>query len=147
MGEQTNNTNDENEGRADGTVTQLRPQVIEGEYTVAPQGTAAAPAKKMPRRIVEIALPEPYQDFSITAWLNFPRSVKDDFNSNVEGRVRAALMQIVVGHDLVDYDGRPYPPADDPAFWTEIPNDTGLVIVAAVGNQIGKLTPTNAARS
>lgn len=146
MSDQTNTTNDANQGQADGLVTQLRPQTIEGEYSVAAQDTVVTATKKMPKRIVSIPLPEPYQDFSITAWLNFPRTVKDDLNSGVEERVRAALMQIVVGHDLVDYDGRSYPPASDPEFWSEIPNDTGLVIVTAVNGQIGKLSPTNAAR-
>lgn len=144
-----------------GVMTALHREEIEPAPAVAPaippanvtfvgdlaqgRGPVAA-GKVLPKRVITFPLPEPYQDFSITAWINFPQSVGEDLRSGDIERGRVALMQIVRGHDLVDYDGVPYPPADDPKFWDAIPNDVGGMIVTAINSQVGKPSPTSAAR-
>lgn len=101
----------------------------------------SAPIRKLPRRVVAIALPAPYDEFQVTAWVNFPKTLARELNSGDETRTLAALCQIVTAHDLVDEEGRDYPPATDPAFWDAISNDLGAAIVQAVIGQIGKLDP------
>jgi glutamate-1-semialdehyde aminotransferase len=45
----------------------------------------------------------------------------------------------------VDFDGNPYPPASDPAFWREIPQDVAAVIIQSIQGQMGRLDPTKPA--
>lgn len=121
--------------------------VIEGHFAELPQApipfhqAAAQPVRRLPRRVVEITLPAPYDDFHVTAWVNFPKRVLAEMNSKDEARTRAALCQIVTAHDLVDEDGNDYPPATEPDFWGAIPDDLGAIIVGAVVGRIGKLDP------
>jgi len=114
-------------------------------YVPAPPPGFAAPRKRLPRRVVTTALPEPYHEFSITAWVNFPRSVALDLRSRDQERTGSALRQVILAHDLVDEDGEPYPLADDPAFWEVISDDLGAAIVLAALAQIGRLDPKPAA--
>lgn len=110
------------------------------------EATAPTPIRRLPRRVVTVALPEPYHEFSITAWVNFPRSVALDLKSRDEARTGAALRQIILGHDLVDEEGADYPTADEPAFWEAISDDLGAAILIAALGQIGKLDPKPVAR-
>lgn len=112
---------------------------IEANFTVA-----APPKRVLPRRYKTIHLPAPYQDFTIEAWMNAPKHLWREVNSKDEARTLAALMQIVTDHDLVDFDGNPYPPASERAFWDEIDNDLGAYIIQTVAGQIGKLDPPSA---
>ena len=135
-----------------GTVTQLVREEIESSpsVTIAPEAVAhvqgLVSGKRLPKRIVTFPLPAPYDDFSVTAWVNFSQELAEELRSQDIKRGQAALLQIVCGHDLVDFNGKPFPPADDPRFWQEIPNDLAAVIVNAINSQVGRLTPTNAAR-
>jgi hypothetical protein len=95
--------------------------------------------RRLPRRIEEIQLPEPYEDFHITAWVNYPGQLREDMRSGDEKKVSAALKLIVISHDLVDFDGKPYPPASEEAFWTEAPDDVGYAIIGAIRDRFGKL--------
>lgn len=99
------------------------------------------PIRKLPRRVVTIALPAPYDEFHVTAWVNFPKALARDLDSKDEARTMAALLAIVQSHDLVDEEGADYPPATERAFWEAISNDVGAAILQAVLGQIGKLDP------
>jgi hypothetical protein len=109
-----------------------------------PDPVPIAPRRVLPRRVRQIALPEPYDDFTVTAWMNAPKELWREVNSGEEARILPALMQLVTDHDLVDFDGNPYPPASERAFWDEINNDLGAFIIQAVAGQIGKLDPPKA---
>jgi len=142
------NTNEANQGQADGLVTQLRPQVIEGEAVpVAAAATdyVVTPIRKLPKRIATLPLPAPYDDFTVTAWLNYPWALRSDLLSGDEAKARAAFDQILVGHDLVDFDGTPFP-AGGSAFYDAIPEDLLKVIYQTIQTNVGKLAPTIAAR-
>lgn len=95
--------------------------------------------RRLPKRIAELTLPEPYNEFHATCWINAPRSLWLEATSQDEATVTAALQQIVVGHDLCDFNGDPYPPADDPEFWNLIPTEVGAVIISAIQSQVGRL--------
>jgi hypothetical protein len=101
--------------------------------------TVTTPMRRLPRREMRIDLPEPYQDFSILGWMNFPRGVGADLSSGDEERVRSALMAVILDHDLVDEEGQPYPLASDPAFWEAIPTDVGGMLFRAFVGQVGQL--------
>ena len=99
--------------------------------------------RQLPKRIVHITLPEPYNDFSIDAWANFPQSLLREMGSGDEGRVMGAMTQIVTGHDLVDFDGADYPPPSEAAFWEAIPTDLAVVIMQSIQAEVGKLPKAN----
>jgi hypothetical protein len=105
--------------------------------------TAPDEPRRLPKRIAELTLPAPYDDFHVTCWINAPQSLWRDVTGNdgtTDGTKRAvaALQQIVVGHDLVDFDGEPY--ADGDTFWNDAPSEVGALIVQAIQSQIGVLS-------
>jgi hypothetical protein len=108
---------------------------------IQPGGIVPKPA--MRKRIATFKLYEPYEDFTVTAWVNFPQRLLRD--GQTEDERLAALSEIVLAHDLVDFDGNPYPPANDPAFWREIPQDVAAVIIQSIQGQMGRLDPTKPA--
>ena len=126
-----------------------------------------ASVRRMPKRVVEVTLPAPYDDFHATCWVNFPDAQitkaqsfvadvpdKDEIGLDDTERERRAaaydagmqhmattMSEIVLTHDFVDYDGTSLPATDDPAFWTELPNELRIVLFAAIRAQVGVLTP------
>ena len=112
---------------------------------MAAQAVASA-KRRLPKRVGTVPLPDPYGDFHITAWFNFPWHLRAEIQSGDEARARAAWTQIILDHDLVDFDGEPYPPAGTDEFYEAIPQEIMQVIGKTVFDNIGKLTPTNAAR-
>lgn len=115
---------------------------------VAPAEVQAAPQpiRRLPKRIVTVALPEPYDEFHVTIWVNHPVSLETELQSGDQERIRAALLQVYLGHDLVDFDGNPYPPMSDPAFWDVCPPELGAVFYQVKQEQIGKLGPKSPRR-
>ncbi len=100
--------------------------------------------KRLVKRIVRFPLPEPYEDFSVQAWVNYPASLLN--SAKTEDERIAALRQIVLEHDLVDFEGEPYPPADTKEFWINVPQDVGAFIMVGIQQQQGRLDPKTAAR-
>jgi hypothetical protein len=101
------------------------------------------PKPPMHKRIATFKLFEPYETDTITAWINFPQRMLREGQSEDE-RI-AALGEILLAHDLVDFDGTPYPAANDPTFWREIPQDVAQVIIQSIQGQMGRLDPTKSA--
>jgi hypothetical protein len=126
-----------------------------------------APERRQQKRIVTIDVPG-YDDFHVTAWVNFPTSLMDRMQREARaarrrGAERQALLaddpladvdddegqsalapllkQIIVAHDWVDFDGQPYPSADDDEFYREVPTDLLNVAFQAIAAQVGKLDP------
>jgi len=100
--------------------------------------------KRLVKRIVKFALSEPYEDFTVTAWINFdPRLL---LKAVTEEERIAALQKVILEHDLVDFDGEPYPPSSDPEFIRQVPDDVLRFIMAGVEAQKGHLPTKPATR-
>jgi hypothetical protein len=101
---------------------------------VAATGATTKLQRKLPQIFETVDLgtirPE-YAGFTVTLWINYPQRVKQEILSGDESRVTAALGDLVTDHDLVDFDGEPYP-ASGPEFWQAIPDDLAKVIVQAL---------------
>ena len=106
----------------------------------------AEPRRRLARRIVELTLPEPYDDCTCSLWINLPAATANDLYNPATERLAAAFAQLVVRHDLVDDAGAPFPPGGSPDLFAAIPTDLFVVIRAAWQGQIGKLTPPSAGR-
>ena len=102
------------------------------------------PRRVMPRREATVQLPPPYEMFSVTVWVNIPPAVWRDMMSNDLDKCAAAFGQIVVHHDLVDYDGAPYAAGGSPDLYRQLPTDLVRVINDVRAAQIGRLSPPSA---
>ena len=98
--------------------------------------------RRLPKRTVEVTLPEPYSDFKVTVWVNFPPSLRQQlFSSDIE-QVAEAFGQLVISHDLCDFDGEPLP-ADGAALYRAMPEELVPVIWRAAINEVGRLPKGN----
>lgn len=104
-----------------------------------------SPKRVMPRRVVEVSLPEPYACFTVRLWINLPQSLWREMMSNDLDTCAAAFGKMVVSHDLVDFDGNPYPPGGSPDLYRELPTELVRVINDLRVAQIGRLNPPSAA--
>ena len=105
-----------------------------------------APAtRRLPKRIVHVQLADPYSDFSADLWVNVPPPLWNDLLSNDLATCAAAFDQLVVKHDLVDFDGQPYPQADGAGtLYRALPADVIAAILQARNGQVGRLSPRSA---
>lgn len=99
------------------------------------------------RRDAWLDLPQDeYPGFRVKVWVNYPRRLATEIGSGDEARMRAALLEIVTEHNgWCDYDGQPYPPATDPAFWTAIPDELAAVAIVSIREAAGLLPKSLAA--
>jgi len=136
----------------------------------APDLPPPTPIRSLPKRTVVITLPDPYQDFHVTAWVNFPQKMLNDMqelakkariaakaaedadgdtdapvDEETQSGIALLLRQIVLGHDLVDFDGQHYPPATDPALYDVIPTELMVVVLREIIGQVGKLPKAKSA--
>lgn len=143
---------------------------IERTYLPAPPPPGI---RRLPRRIVALPLPAPYDDFHIRCWANFPQTYVADAQKHFEGilpaeeegiepeerarrveayaeterRVARQMSEVLIAHDLCDDDGIPLPPSDDPKFWLFLMgHELRDVIFTEIRGQYGKLTPTKGTR-
>ena len=99
-----------------------------------------SPRHVMPKRTVTLPLPEPYQDFTATLWVNIPQQLwREMMGTDIEA-CAAAFGKMVVSHDLCDFDGAPYPPGGSPDLYRELPAELVRVINDLRVGQIGKLS-------
>ena len=106
---------------------------------------APAPARRLPKRIVRVQLADPYADFGAEVWVNIPPPLWNDLLSNDLATCAAAFDQLVVSHDLVDFDGQPYPQPDGAgALYRALPADVIAAILQARNAQVGRLSNRNA---
>lgn len=97
------------------------------------------------RRYVELDLPEPYEGVHVTVWANAPLSLRMRLVKPESDEDLAAVWgQIVVGHNLLDFDGKPLPPATDPDFYYQMPGDLMPLLLQAILDQYGRLSPKRA---
>ena len=95
------------------------------------------PKRALPKRIVRLPLAEPYQAFSVDVWANPPNSVIARLNSGTEETPKA-FGELIVGHDLVDFDGTPYP-ADAAEAFELLPTEVALLMIRAATGDAAKL--------
>lgn len=104
-------------------------------------------APRIQRRTKWVAIdPEGYPGFEVELWLNAPAGalapiLSDDADEETR---RAAISRIVLGHNgWLDYDGEPYPPTTEPAFWDAVPTETAALVLVALINTVGVDVPNS----
>lgn len=101
--------------------------------------------RRLPKRVVEVALADPYGDFRCAVWVNCPPSVWADLLGNDLAACARAFDQLVTSHDLVDFDGQPYPQPDGSgALYRALPADVIAAVIQARSGQVGRLSPRSA---
>ena len=99
------------------------------------------------RREKWIELPEEYEGFEVRVWVNAPAKLWSELQTGNEERARAALSQIVLEHNnWLDFDGEPFPAANEPDFWEAIPTELAALILVAVQQEIQSLPNSIAPR-
>ena len=90
----------------------------------------------IPRRIVTLALPPPYDVLTVKAWVSYPRSLLEGPGVVMD---RDVFAQVIVEHDILGPDDKPLP-VGVPEFWDAIPQDLSVAIWRAVLAQVGNFT-------
>ncbi len=101
---------------------------------VPPADRLVPTAPRIKRREVWVPLPDEYEGFEFKLWVNAPtrlwNTILDANSTGVE--IRVALLTIIIEHNgWLDFEGKPYPPADEPEFWDDIPTELAACIIAA----------------
>ena len=114
----------------------------------AEQAPPTAPAgPRVTRRENSVELPAPYTGFVITVWSNYPGRLTGELESGDMARIRAAMAHIVIAHNgWLDFDGNPYPPASEEAFWEAIPPELLAVVMMTATQEASRLPNSLAAR-
>ena len=95
---------------------------------------------QIPKRVVTLKLPEPFDCFRIRANVSYPRSLLSDGTL-----MRDIIGQLVVEHDIESEDGKPLPLG--PELWDGITQDLGMAIWAAIQREVGQLPLASSASS
>lgn len=114
----------------------------------AEAATTSGPQIK--RRETWLELPGDYKGFKVRVWVNAPSKLWSDIQRGDEDELLAldALSKIVLEHNgWLDFEGEPYPPATDPAFYDEIPTELLGCVMAAVQQEMTALPNSMTARS
>jgi hypothetical protein len=106
------------------------------------------PVRRMPKRIVRLALPEPYDasGFWVDGVANFSQRTRQKLLSGDPAQTVEAFTEMIVGHNLVDEDGRAFPPAGDPSLFEALPTDLAVLVIREVLQSPGKFPPPPAMR-
>lgn len=108
-------------------------------------------APQIKRREKWVNLPEEYDGFQVKIWVNAPSKMWQAIGAAASGgeedRAQEAAAAIITEHNgWLDYDGKPYPPANTPQFWEEIPTELAGVVFALVQYEMGDLPNSIATR-
>ncbi len=103
-----------------------------------PKANGAAPRIK--RREAWVELPDEYEGFKFLVWVNAPTKLWQELGSGDEARGLEAMRKLMLDHNgWLDFDGEPYPPASEPAFWEEIPTELAACMLVAAQVEMQKL--------
>lgn len=100
-----------------------------GHETAAP---AAPRGPRIPRIEEWVTLPEPYQDFKMLVWVNYPQRLLTDLRS-VEDVLRAG-QQVLLAHNGWQDDDGELPPPHERAFWDRLPEHLLMAAWAVIRN-------------
>ena len=100
------------------------------------------------RREAWVELPDEYEGFRVRVWVNAPAKLWGELDADDEAATRGALSQLILEHNgWLDFEGQPFSPASDPAFWDEIPTELAACLIMAAQAEMRKLpnslAPTN----
>jgi hypothetical protein len=107
----------------------------------APVPSAPPPTgPRMPKRTLWVALPErtpggevAYPGFKVRVWVNFPARFAEQLKSGTEEEKSETLRRIVVAHNgWLDDEGEPFPPADSPDFYKQLPQELATLILYSI---------------
>lgn len=105
-------------------------------------------APRIQKREKWIDMPVEYEGFKVKVWVNTPSKIWTDITSGEEDLAQQAAAKMVLEHNgWLDFDGNPYPDAQDPEFWKEIPTELGACILAAARAEIQNLPNSLAPKS
>ena len=97
-------------------------------------------APQIQRREKWVDLPDEYPGFRVRIWVNSPTRLWADLGSGDEQAGQKAAKKLVLEHNgWLDFDGNPYPPPSETAFWEEIPTELAACIMAVAQAEIQKL--------
>ena len=95
---------------------------------------------RIKRREAWVELPDDYEGFKFRVWVNAPTRIWNDLNAGTEALALEALQQLVLEHNgWLDFDGEPYSPAGEAAFWEEIPTELAACMLVATQVEMQKL--------
>lgn len=69
-----------------------------------------------------------------------------DDDTMANSPIAAIMKQIIIGHDWVDFEGRPYPAPDTDEFYNAVSNDQLMTAWAEIQGQQGKSRPRKSGR-
>jgi hypothetical protein len=97
-------------------------------------------APRIKRREVWVDLPAEYEGLKARIWVNVPARIWADIGGSEKDAAKAAARQVVLEHNgWLDFDGEPYPPASDDAFWDVIPTELAAVLLTVIQLEMAKL--------
>jgi hypothetical protein len=101
----------------------------------APQGEGP----RVRRREDWVELPPPYEGFKFRLWVTAPTRVWQALGQGDEVAVPALQSLILAHNGWRDEEGKAFPPADDAAFWAEIPTELAALTLRAAQMEFGRL--------
>ena len=96
---------------------------------------------RITRRYSWVELPEEYAGFKFKLWVNAPTKLWNQLTEGGdEAEMRAAIRQLIIEHNSWrNFDGEPFPAANSPEFWDEIPTELAALIIVSSQAEIEKL--------
>lgn len=92
------------------------------------------------KRLTWIKLPDEYEGFEAQIWVNAPTKYWNMLGTGDEDAIIDGVRHIVLEHNgWLDFDGEPYPPASEAAFWEEIPSELAACILMAAQAEVQRL--------
>lgn len=92
------------------------------------------------RREAWVDLPAEYEGFKFRVWLNAPTRIWAELTGENEAQSLEALRSLVLEHNSwLDFDGQPYPPANEAKFWEDIPTELAACMLVATQVEMQKL--------
>jgi hypothetical protein len=99
---------------------------------------------KRPKRIATLRLAEPYSVYTVRAWINLSPALLAELRTMDPEKVAHVTQELIVEHNITDFDGNPLPPAGDPTLYAALDPDIYQAIWLARNAEVGRLDPPSA---
>ena len=123
-----------------------RPDTADAANGYRPQPTPMRGPRLPGRTEKWVSLPDPYGEFRVKIWVNYPRKLIPDLTGDDPDRQVAAMGRIVLEHNgWCSEEGEPLPLLDGTEeafarFWDEVPQEVAMAVGALVSTELGKLS-------